>query len=127
MEAKQAQFLLKEIDNKISSLKTKSIKYERVCSSQAIQKCMELRDVFGKAFVDKMAEEFDGAEIRLNSLQTVEKKGTKGQYIYIVTRGSFIESVHTEKESREMRARGERVVQLTKTEGSILCLQNVFD
>ena len=39
---------------------------------------MELRDVFGKAFVDKMAEEFDGSEIVLNAGNIVEKKGTKG-------------------------------------------------
>lgn len=66
---------------------------EKVKASHTILKCIELREIFGKQFVDKLAEELskDCKEHKYNAERSVEKKGKPSDSIYIVTRGAFIE------------------------------------
>lgn len=75
VESKQASFLLKEIDEKIAKLKTEPIKIETIKVSQSIQKCFELREIFGKPFVDKLAEEYSEQEEKVIKNHVIDKKG----------------------------------------------------
>lgn len=59
---KQANFLLEEIDEKIANLKTAKIQVEKLSIPDAIRKCVELRDIFGKEFMEELAERYEGEE-----------------------------------------------------------------
>lgn len=93
VEVKQGAVILHELDEMISALKSRPIEMETVKASHTILKCVELRDIFGKQFVEKLAEELtdDCKEHKYNQERSVEKAGVPSDYIYIVTRGAFIE------------------------------------
>jgi hypothetical protein len=69
VEDKQAQFVLKEINSKISKLKTKSIKTEKLPVHERIRKCVDLISIFGKECMSNIA---DGFEEREEMGETIE-------------------------------------------------------
>ena len=60
---KQAAFLIEEIDEKIATLKTATIHVEHASIPESIRKCIELRDIFGKQFVEELAYAYSGDEV----------------------------------------------------------------
>lgn len=50
---------------------------------------MVLREIFGKGFVEKLSEDYDYGEDKIPPNVSVQKKGTKSEYVYIVCRGVF--------------------------------------
>lgn len=127
VEDKQAGFLLKELESKIASLKTTSIKVEPLKISDCVYESQDLREIFGEAFVRALPQQF--VETKFGAYTSIASKGSYGTHVYVVIRGNLVESQHHIDEEREVES-GDKdrkdLPRLLRPEGSICCTQNLM-
>lgn len=138
VEQKQADFVLKEIEQKLKTLKTNNVVIEELSIPDRVRNCETLVSIFGNEFCEELAElHEEKKEETYESLQMIAPQGQKNAFIYLVMRGHFVESDHTleqdlqdinfdDTESAAAAASGSAKHKIIRKDGDIACLQNVF-
>ena len=123
VDEKQAKFLLKELDCKISAMKTSSLKIKVLTSLELLSGAKDLISIFGEEFVQQLTSQHHLVETKFGQYENIASVGEASKSIYIVTRGNFEESAHTAKMDREQEG---ELPKLQCKEGSLCRLQELI-